>query len=91
MDAVTLDGVLAELRPALVGRHLARVRVAGPHAVAFEIAGGRDAWLWLETGREIAGLYLMGRAEVLALQDFAGVSRPPRAGPARPSSTCAST
>ena len=72
MDAVTLDGLLAELRPALVGRHLSRVRIAGPHAVAFEITGDRDSWLWLEAGRGLAGLYLFDRAEARLLQEAAG-------------------
>jgi hypothetical protein len=72
LDAVTLDGLLAELRPALVGRYLARVRITGPSAVSFEITGERDAWLWLEAGREIAGLYLLGRADARDLQALAG-------------------
>jgi hypothetical protein len=72
LDAVTLDGLLGELRPALLGRHLARVRIAGPHAVAFEIAGERDVWLWLEAARGIAGPYLLGRGDGRRLQALAG-------------------
>jgi predicted ribosome quality control (RQC) complex YloA/Tae2 family protein len=72
LDAVILDGTLEELRPALVGRHLSRVRIAGPHAVVFEITGDRDAWLWLEAGRGIAGLYLLDRAEARHLQELTG-------------------
>jgi hypothetical protein len=64
--------MLAEVGPVLVGRHLARVRIAGPHAVSFEITGERDAWLWLEAGRGIAGLYLVDRAEARRLQELAG-------------------
>jgi predicted ribosome quality control (RQC) complex YloA/Tae2 family protein len=72
LDAVTLDGLLGELRPALVGRHLSRVRIVGPHAVAFEITSDRDAWLWLEAGRGIAGLYLLDRAEARRLPELTG-------------------
>jgi hypothetical protein len=72
LDAVTLDGMLGELRPALVGRHLSRVRIVGPHAVAFEITGESDAWLWLEAGRGIAGPYLFERADARKLQELTG-------------------
>jgi NFACT N-terminal and middle domains/NFACT protein RNA binding domain len=72
LDAVTLDGLIGELTRALVGRHLARVRIAGPHAVAFEITGEGDAWLWLEAARGIAGPYLLDRADARRLQELAG-------------------
>ncbi len=72
MDAVTLDGVLGEVSPLLVGRHLTRVRSSGPHAVAFEVSGERSAWLWLEAGRECAGLYWLTREDARGLQGLAG-------------------
>jgi hypothetical protein len=72
LDAVTLDGLLEEMTPKVVGRHLARVRIAGPHAVAFEVTGEGSAWLWLEAGRECAGLYFLTRAEARGLQELAG-------------------
>ena len=72
MDAVTLDGVLGEVSPLLVGRHLTRVRISGPHAVAFEVSGERSAWLWLEAGRECAGLYRLTRDDARGLQGLAG-------------------
>jgi NFACT N-terminal and middle domains len=72
LDAVTLDGMLEEVEPLLVGRHLARARITGRHAVAFEITGERDAWLWLEAGRGIAGPYLLGRADARGLLELTG-------------------
>jgi len=72
LDAVTLDGVLGEVSPLLVGRHLTRVRGAGPHSVAFEVSGERSGWLWLEAGRECAGLYWLTREEARGFQALAG-------------------
>lgn len=72
MDAVTLDGLVGELRPALVGRHLSRARIVGPHAVSFEITGDRNRRLWLEAGRGIAGLYLFDRDQVQVLSALTG-------------------
>jgi hypothetical protein len=71
VDAVTLDGLLGELRPALVGRHLGRVRVSGPHAVCFEVGGERSR-LWLEAGRGLAGPYWLERAETGRLAELDG-------------------
>ncbi|MBI3932854.1 MAG: NFACT family protein [Acidobacteria bacterium] len=78
MDALTLDRLLAELRPALCGRHLGRPRGVGPHAVAFEISGSRDRRLWLDVSRGTAGLYLLSRDEVRALEDTDEESWPGR-------------
>jgi predicted ribosome quality control (RQC) complex YloA/Tae2 family protein len=61
VDAVTLDHVLAELRPLLLGRHLSRPRLSGPAAVTFEISGSRERWLWLDAARGTAGLYLVAK------------------------------
>ena len=61
MDAVTLDRTLVELRPLVVGRHLSRPRLAGGSAVAFEVSGSRDRWLWLDAGRGTAGVYWLPR------------------------------
>jgi len=72
LDAVTLDGLVGELRPALVGRYLSRARMVGPHAVSFEIAGDRNRRLWLEAGRGTAGLYLLDRDQVRVLTELAG-------------------
>jgi predicted ribosome quality control (RQC) complex YloA/Tae2 family protein len=70
VDAVTLDGIVGELRPALVGRYLGRVRLAGPHAVSFELPGERR--LWLDAGRGVAGFYVLGRDAARALTELAG-------------------
>jgi hypothetical protein len=59
MDAVTLDRLIAEIAPSRVGRHVRRVRPAGASAVLLEF---ERATLWLDTGRETAGLYLLDRA-----------------------------
>jgi hypothetical protein len=78
MDAFTLDGLIAELRPVVVGRHIARVRAADAQAVLVEIAGARDLHLWLDAGRLVPGVYRLTRAEARALQDeaaLAGASR----------------
>src|SRR5262245_54433924 len=61
MDAVTLDGMLRELRPRLVGQYLGRVRAASPHALVIELA--RGARLWLDASRDLAGPYLLTRDE----------------------------
>ena len=84
MDAVTLDGVLGEVSPLLVGRHLTRVRSCGQHAVAFEVSGERSAWLWLEAGRECAGLYWLTREEARGLLELVGGE-----GAAAASASCA--
>jgi len=77
VDAVTLDGTLVELRPLVVGRHLSRPRLAGAHAVAFEVSGSRDRWLWLDAGRGTAGVYWVLRESARALSE--GTAVPGRA------------
>src|SRR5260221_8525461 len=72
MDAVTLDHLLAEIVPLVVGRHLGRPRIVGPHAVAFEVTADRDRWLWLDAARGTAGIYRLGRDEARRLE---GLSR----------------
>ena len=61
MDAITLDGLLAETAPLVVGRHLSRPRLVAADAVAFEVSGLREQWLWLDAGRGTAGVYLVPR------------------------------
>jgi hypothetical protein len=79
VDAVTLDRTLAELRPLVVGRHLSRPRLAGASAVAFEVAGARDRWLWLDAGRGTAGVYWVPRETARALAEAGSVAPPGRA------------
>ena len=78
MDAVTLDGTLAELRPLVVGRYLSKPRLAGGSAVAFDVQGSRDRWLWLDAGRGTAGVYWLPRDTARSLAD-----RSPAAVPGR--------
>jgi hypothetical protein len=40
--------------------------------MAFEVSGERSAWLWLEAGRECAGLYWLTREAARDLQGLAG-------------------
>ncbi|MET0552782.1 MAG: NFACT RNA binding domain-containing protein [Vicinamibacteria bacterium] len=68
MDAVTLDRLIAEIAPSRVGRHVRRVRSAGARAL---LLGFERATLWLDTGRETAGLYLLDRAETERLRALA--------------------
>jgi hypothetical protein len=68
MDAVTLDRLIAEIAPSRLGRHVRRVRSAGAHAL---LLGFERATLWLDTGRETAGLYLLPRAAVEPLRGLA--------------------
>ncbi len=78
MDALTLDGLLAEIRPLIAGRHVARLRGAEAQAVLLEISGARDLRLWLDAGRATAGLYPLTRERARAAQDesaMAGRSR----------------
>jgi NFACT protein RNA binding domain len=60
MDAVTLDHLIVELRPLLLGRRLGRVRTVGAAAVGFEL-GGRSL-LRLDATPGHAGLYLLERS-----------------------------
>jgi hypothetical protein len=68
MDAITLDGLLAEARPLIVGRHLGRARPGGASALSFELSGARDLRLWIETARGRAGVYLVGRDDARRLE-----------------------
>ena len=78
MDAATLDGTIAELRPLVVGRYLSKPRLAGGSAVAFDVQGSRDRWLWLDAGRGTAGVYWLPRDTARSLVD-----RSPAAVPGR--------
>jgi hypothetical protein len=79
LDAVTLDRTLVELRPLVVGRYLSRPRLAGAGAVAFEVSGSRDRWLWLDAGRGTAGVYWLPREWARALAERAAPPVPGRA------------
>jgi len=79
LDAVTLDRILVELRPLVVGRHLSRPRLAGAGAVAFEVSGSRDRWLWLDAGRGTAGVYWLPRPSARALAEETALPVPGRA------------
>jgi hypothetical protein len=70
VDAVTLDATLAELRPLLLGRYLSKPRLAGGSALAFEVQGARDRWLWLDAGRGTAGVYWLPREIARSLADL---------------------
>jgi hypothetical protein len=61
VDGVSIDGLIAEIAPLVVGRHLGRPRLAGPHAATFEVSADREHRLWLEAGRGRAGLYRLRR------------------------------
>ena len=78
MDAVTVDHLLAELGPSIVGRHLGRPRVVGPHAVTFEVSGDRGGVVWLDASRGAAGLYRVERDEARRLQGLGGGEPPGR-------------
>src|SRR6266540_6396713 len=78
MDAVTLDHLLAELGPSVVGRHLGRPRIVAPHAVTFELSNDREGRLWLDASRGTAGLYRLGRGEARRLEGLGGGEAPGR-------------
>jgi predicted ribosome quality control (RQC) complex YloA/Tae2 family protein len=69
VDAITLDHVLAELEPRLVGRHLSRPRLVGSSAVQLETSASRRHRLWLDAGRGSAGVYWVTRETVKRLAD----------------------
>ena len=75
MDAITLDRLLAELRPSLAGAFLQRPRLVGPHAVAFEVSRERKRRLRIDAGRGSAGILLAPRAEALQAEDAPPRSR----------------
>lgn len=68
MDAVTLDHLLREIGPRVRGRHVRRVRSAGAAAVLLEV---ERTVLWLDVGRETAGIYALGRPEADRLRALA--------------------
>jgi hypothetical protein len=79
VDAITLDGLVAELRPRLVGRHLGRPRLSGPAALSFEVSGGKAARLWLDASRATPGLYWLSRDEARVCEALAEAPSPGRA------------
>ena len=66
MDAVTLDGLVGELRPRLAGRYLTRPRLASPTALSFEVSGEKSDRLWLDVSRTTAGLYRVAKDALAA-------------------------
>jgi hypothetical protein len=74
VDALTLDGLLAEIRPLLLGRTIARVRAAEAQAVLLEPAGPRDPRLWLDAGRATGGLFALTREQAKAAADEGAMS-----------------
>ncbi|HVR70434.1 MAG TPA: NFACT RNA binding domain-containing protein [Vicinamibacteria bacterium] len=74
MDAFTLDGLLGEIRPLVLGRTIARLRAAEAQAVLLELGGARDLRLWLDAGRTTCGLYALTREEARAAQDEAALA-----------------
>jgi len=78
VDALSLDGLLAEVRPLVLGRHVTRVRGAEARGVVLELSGRRDLRLWWDAGRGTAGLYALTRDQARGAQDeatLAGRSR----------------
>jgi len=78
VDAVILDGVVAELRAQLLGRRLARTRVAEAYALVFELTGDREKRLWLDGASGQAGLYVLDRDDVRSLADDGAATAPTR-------------
>lgn len=74
MDALTLDGLLAEVRPLALGRHVTRVRGAEAHGVVLELSGRGDLRLWWDAGRGTAGLYALTRDQTRSAQDAAALA-----------------
>jgi predicted ribosome quality control (RQC) complex YloA/Tae2 family protein len=79
MDSLTLDHVIAELEPLVRGRHLGRPHLGGPQAIALEVSGDRDHWLWLEAAPGAPGLYRLPRTEARGLARGAEEAAPGRA------------
>ncbi len=69
MDAITLDGILEELGPLLMARHLSRPRLVGASAVTFETSASRSHRLWLDAGRGTTGVYWVARERARRLAD----------------------
>jgi len=80
MDGITLDVLIAESRPLVVGRHLGRVALGGPEVLLLEVSGPGRLCVRLDASRPAAGLYLLSREEARALQDPLPEER---GGPAR--------
>jgi len=76
LDAVSLDALLREIAPGLVGRHLQRPRLVAPGAVVFEVSGHSRERLWLDFDRATAGLYLLEREQARALDAMAAGQAP---------------
>lgn len=81
MDAVTLDGLLGELREQLVGRYLSRPRLAYDSALSFEVSGDKSRRLWLDASRATAGPYLVAKDAVRRLENLAAGKGGGRARP----------
>jgi NFACT N-terminal and middle domains/NFACT protein RNA binding domain len=79
MDAVTLDGLLSEISPSLLGRHLSRPRLVGTGALLVETSGSRDSRLWLDAERGTAGMYKLTREQAKALEALGAPEAPGRA------------
>ncbi|MBN2370686.1 MAG: DUF814 domain-containing protein [Vicinamibacteria bacterium] len=74
MDGFSLDGILAELRPRLLGRYLRRVALIAEHLLSIEISGEREARLLLDTSRGAACISFVLREAVRRLADESSVS-----------------
>jgi hypothetical protein len=79
VDAVTLDHLLGEIRPLVVGRYLSRPRLCGASALALETSGLREQCLWLDAGRTTAGIYLVARDGCRGTKDDSSLPGPARA------------
>jgi hypothetical protein len=78
VDAVSLDRLIEELRLEVADRHLSRPRLVGRDAVAFEVSGTRERWLWLDASRSSPGLYLIPRDDARRLSLGPGDTVPHR-------------
>jgi predicted ribosome quality control (RQC) complex YloA/Tae2 family protein len=74
VDALTLDGLVREIAPALSGRHVARVRAAEADAILLELSSTRDMRLWVDAGRLAAGVYPLSREQARVAQDEAAMT-----------------
>ena len=73
MDALTLDGLVGEITPLVLGRTIARVRAAEAQAVLVEL-GPRDPRLWLDAGRATCGLFALTRDQARAAQEEGAIA-----------------
>jgi hypothetical protein len=67
MDALSLDRLLDEIRPLLLGRHLRRPRAFGENGLDFEISGREHLRLVLHVAAEGAGMYVLERQQLSGL------------------------